>query len=119
MKTILTFILALTLLQTFAYAGIEADISKENRVILTLGAWTPSAEETQKALVAIQVFLEKPASTNDWANGEIKKILANTKKYRVQFVGVIRDGKKVIWCNFFPVPQKGEEARFRECPLNS
>ena len=108
MKVISTSFLALALLHAVAFAGIDADIPQTNQVILSSGAWLPSTKETQKALAAIQAFLEKPASTNEMSNSEIKKILANMKKYRVQFVGVVRDGNKIIWCNFFPAPRKGD-----------
>lgn len=112
MRTILITLLGLVILQGLALAGIDSDISKENRVILSTGRWKPSAEETQKALAAIQSFLEKPSSTNDWTAGEIKKILGHTKQYRVQFVGVIRYGKRLIWCNFFPAPRNAEKDEF-------
>jgi len=35
--------------------------------------------------------------------------VTNSRNYRVQFVGIIRDGRKVIWCNFFPVAGKGKD----------
>lgn len=95
--------------QARAVGGIVADIPQANRVILATGAWTPSAAETQKALVAIQFFLERPASGNRRSIGEIKQILGNAKNYRVQFVGVVREQRKLIWCNFFPVPLLGEK----------
>jgi hypothetical protein len=59
--------------------------------------------------VAIQAFLEKPTFEDEYTKGEIKEILKHAKQYRVQFVGIERDGKKYIWCNFFPAPRKGEE----------
>jgi hypothetical protein len=112
MKTIFVM-LALVVMQVCALAGIEVDIPPTNRAVLNSGAWTPAPEQTQKALIAIQTFLDQPGTTNRWKNAEIKKILANTKKYRVQFVGVLHDGKKVIWCNFFPAPDVGREDEFQ------
>jgi hypothetical protein len=108
-KVIVVMLLVLPVLESRAVAGLDADIPKANRAILTSGRWTPSAEETQKALVAIQVYLEKPGFEDEYMKGEIKEILKHAKEYRVQFVGVERDGKKYIWCNFFPVPPKGKE----------
>jgi len=102
MKTILVFLFGFMVLQGFAFAGIGADIAETNRVILTSGRWNPSVDEAQKALTAIQAFLETRNSTNDWDRSDIENILKHTKEYRVQFVGIIRDGKKLIWCNFFP-----------------
>jgi hypothetical protein len=108
MKTI-PIILALVAMQICVHAGIENDIPPKNRVILKPGDWIPNPEQTQKALFSIQSFLNQPKKTSSWENAEIKKILANTKRYRVQFVGVVHDGKKVIWCNFFPALDKGED----------
>jgi hypothetical protein len=73
-------------------------------VVLKSGKWTPTPEQTQKALVSIQSFLNQQDITNNVRKSDIRKILANTKGYRVQFVGKIHGGKKVIWCNFFPAP---------------
>jgi hypothetical protein len=94
-------------LQLCAIAGIASDIPAANQVILKTGVWTPTPEQTQKALSSIQSFLKNPDTNSDWKLGEIKKIVANAKEYRVQFVGVVRDGKRVIWCNFSPVDSKG------------
>jgi len=102
MKTILVFVFGFMVLHGFAFAGIGTDIAETNRVILASGRWTPSVNEAQTALTAIQSFLETRNSTNDWDRGEIEKILKHAKEYRVQFVGIMRDGKKRIWCNFFP-----------------
>lgn len=93
---------ALLLIQGSALAGIDSDIPQTNRVILAEGKWMPSEQDTQKGLAAVQAFLEKPVSTNPYELGEIGKILAHSKDYRVQFTGVLVDGKKVIRCNFFP-----------------
>jgi hypothetical protein len=114
MRAILGTLLALLAVEVAALAGLDADIPKANRAILTSGRWTPSADETQKALVATQAYLEKPDSFYEYQKLEIKKILKHTKEYRVQFVGVERDGKKYIWCNFFPVPRKGQEDTFKD-----
>ena len=101
MKCIVILLFALAILESRAVAGLDTDIPQTNRVVLSSGRWKPSAEETQKALAAIQTFLESPSTTNEWTKREIKKILEHTKEYRVQFVGVVRDGKRLIWCNFF------------------
>ena len=105
MKTILIFLFALLILESRGFAGLDTDIPQTNQVVLSSGRWKPSAEETQKALAAIQTFLEKPSSTNDSTKREIQKIQEHAKEYRVQFVGVVRDGKRMIWCNFFPAAE--------------
>lgn len=100
--------------QASALGGIETDIPPANRVILTSGAWTPTVAETQDALIAIQSFLERPISEDQWRKDDKKRILENTKRYRVQFVGVIRQKRKLIWCNFFPAPRTGEKDEFED-----
>jgi hypothetical protein len=112
MKILLASVVFLMALQASALGGIETDIPPANRVILTTGAWTPSAEETQKALIAIQSFLERPTSGDQRSRDEIKHIIENTKRYRVQFVGLIRQKRIVVWCNFFPTPRTGEKDEF-------
>jgi hypothetical protein len=112
MKATIFSLLALLLVQTRAVAGLETDIPQTNRVILAAAKWQPAKEQTQKALTAIQSFLEHPTSTNTWVLGEIKKILAHTKDYRVQFTGVIEAGRKVIRCNFFPAPAAAPKGAF-------
>jgi hypothetical protein len=132
MKTLILVIVGLLLYRTIVVAGIDTDIPKTNQVILAVGAWTPSAEETQKALTAIQSFLEGSGFTNalsksqfrnieehdkgyfDWMKNRIKKIREHAKEYRVQFVGEVRNDKKVIWCNFIPSARTGENDEFQQ-----
>jgi hypothetical protein len=111
-KIVLATLAALSIFQAPAVGGLDADIPLSNRVILASGAWTPSATETQKALVAIQLFLERPTSGDRRSMGEIRQILGNATHYRVQFMGVVRRKRKVIWCNFFPAPRHGEKDEF-------
>jgi len=109
MKTFLA-ILAAFALQPCAFAGLETDISSTNQIILKSGSWTPTPDQTRKALVSVQAFLSRPATTNDDRLHEMKKILANRRNYRVQFIGMIRGGRKMIWCNFFPAASEGKDA---------
>jgi hypothetical protein len=110
MKIIFASVLLFLALQASALGSFETDIPEANRVILTTGAWTPSVEETSKALMAIQSFLEQPTSGgNQRSKYEIKMILKNAKSYRVQFVGQLRQKRRVILCNFFRAPLTGEK----------
>lgn len=101
MKIIIAFVVCFLALQASAFGGLDADIPLANRAILTTGDWTPTVKETQKALIAIQSFLERPTSGDSRSKGETTNILEHTKTYRVQFVGHIRLNRRVIWCNFF------------------
>jgi hypothetical protein len=112
MKTIVASVAFLLALQVSAFGSLQTDIPPANRVILTTGAWTPTLEETQKALIAIQLFLERPTSGNQWSKDERKNILNNSKKYRVQFVGLLREKRRVLWCNFFPARRGVEKDEF-------
>jgi len=87
---------------TTTIAGIDTSISETNQVILE-GSWKPTMEQTKKALKAVQEFLINPDSITKRDKREIKNILANISKYRVQFIGGVSDsGRKIIKCNFFP-----------------
>jgi len=101
MKIIVACVIALTVVQITVVAGLDTDIPQTNRVILKTGQWTPSEKDVEKALVAIQAYLETPSrSTNVWTSREIKEILTHAKDYRVQFKGVVLAGRKVIHCLF-------------------
>ena len=114
MKLLLVSLFAMLILESRAVANLDTDIAQTNQVILSSGRWKPSFEETQKALAAIQEFLDRPSSTNEWTKSEIKRIQEHAKEYRVQFLGVVRGGRKVIWCNFFPASRKDEKDYFQD-----
>ena len=119
MKIIFASVLLFLALQASALGSVETDIPQANRVILTTGAWTPSVEETQKALIAIQAFLEWPTSGgNQRSKYEIKMILENARSYRVQLVGQIRQKRRVILCNFFRAPLTGEKDEYADWKHN-
>ena len=112
MKTTSAFLLFVAI-PLVAISGLETDIAQENRVILK-SAWMPTNEQTAKALKSIQVFLENPKNQDEWSANQIKQILANTSKYRVQFIGVIKNDHKLLHCNFFPVQSRGEFDYFKK-----
>lgn len=100
MKTmVLGFLICIT--GSVVLAGIDTNIPPENQVILR-GVWTPTPEQTTKTLRVIQTFLENPKGLSAWQQAEIKKILVNSSRYRVQFKGVLEKNRKIIRCNFFP-----------------
>ena len=94
-----------------AHAGLDADIPAAQQAVLP-GAWTPTAEETGKALRAAQAFLENPGEQPAWTQRQIADILAHAPGYRVQFTGVEEEGRRLIRCNFFPAGRAGESERF-------
>ena len=112
MNTSRLMLLGLLLMPMLSFGGIETKIPASNQVVLPPDAKLPTAEETQKALVAIHAFLEKPGPTNEYEAAAIKRILANFGSYRVQFFEKETDGKRLIWCNFFPAAVKGQRDSF-------
>jgi len=97
-------------------------IASKNQVVLTAkpdkivsaGFWIPTKRQTSGALRAIDKYLAKlsrdkralaPGTTNQNASepteSQINKIRKNLLIYRVQFIGIIFEGRKVIYCNFF------------------
>lgn len=96
---VLSFLISI--MGSVVLAGIDTSIPPENQIILK-GDWTPTPEQTAKALTAIQTFLEHPKGLSAGQQAEIKKILVNSSRYRVQFKGVLEKNRKIIRCNFFP-----------------
>jgi hypothetical protein len=115
MKTTIIAILFF-LLPSIAISGMT--IPTEAQVILKTpadfpGGWTPTPLQTNKAVAGILEFLEKPENFLDGhfdlpgmdkkrEAEEIRKIAENLSNFRVQFIGITRNGKKKIYCNFFP-----------------
>ena len=74
--------------------------------------WDASKVDTEKALQTIYSFLSHPEEhtteirnwevLQDHIKSEINTILGQFSEYKVQFVGVIVDGKRRVYCNFFP-----------------
>jgi len=81
--------------------------------------WTPTPEDIQKALGAIDEFLQNPGKHEDiieawttdldYALGEIKNIKRNYSDFGVQVIGIVVDGQKRIHCNFGPAREVGED----------
>jgi hypothetical protein len=105
----LLLLFAFAAMQSLCLAGLDTDIATTNRVILTSGDWSPSQDDIPKALVAIQSFLDNTSGLDHPSKADVKMILGHTKNYRVQFLGVMHDGKKAIWCNFFPAPRNDKD----------
>lgn len=82
-------------------------IPKENQAVIadsdystdTNKYWIPDERQTDKALDAVFVYLQSSKDNNV----EVVNILKNRDKFRVQFVGIVRNNNKVIFCNFFPI----------------
>jgi hypothetical protein len=95
-------------------------IPAEHQVILQ-GDWIPTKEQTQAALSAAVVAVEKaaagPAGTTIVEKYEVEaatKISQNMENYAVQFIGQMVDSKKVIFCDFFPSASLKDTSYWRE-----
>ena len=99
------------------YCLAEPLIPVENQVILDKGLdyftdkqiWKPTEDDTKKALSAIIKFLKNPKKesirgpqNHAFQQRESKNIHNNFSNFNVQFVGIISNGKRRIYCNFFP-----------------
>ena len=69
--------------------------------------WTPSRSDVAKALPGIMVFLR----------GEAPSLAGQFGQYRRQFMGIIVDGRKRIYCSFLRLD--GREADGRALPAGS
>lgn len=114
MKTKILICLILTILSGGAFA--DKIISKNDQIILKeqkqeygpIVEWIPSEPETSLAIESIYKFLKD--ETYSGPDNEQRKIILNQiSDYKVQFVGIITNGRKIIHCNFFP---KGEDFKY-------
>lgn len=78
------------------------EIPAARRVILRSGKWTPSQAEADAAFRCAQQFLTGPTVKEKYQPSQLDLIRQHAREYRVQFVGQYRNGKKIIFCNFFP-----------------
>ena len=92
----------------------QITLTKKPDNIVSSGFWTPTNQETTEALHAIDKYLTKLSKTRKedmprtttqnsaaLTNYQISKIRKSLWKYRVQFIGINFDSRKVIYCNFF------------------
>lgn len=83
----------------------------DQQAILKVGAWTPSPEQAKEAMAAVQRHLKGEQSAKLDPKGYAvpdaeKKILEmGGTFYCVQFLGADVKGKRMIRCQFFPVPK--------------
>ena len=119
MKTKILTALSCLILITMA-EGVFADniISKNDQIILTTRnqesgpkvEWIPSEEQTSIALNAIHDFL-RDKKYSGTQNEQREIILNQISNYRIQFIGILINGRKIIHCNFFPKQDRFEYAK--------
>lgn len=75
---------------------VPAEKARAFEVPKTDTYWTPSTADVRAAAEAIKAYLPKMREPR----GQ-EMILAEWAKYRAQFVGVVRNGKRQVAANFF------------------
>ncbi|MEN3369080.1 MAG: hypothetical protein V7609_1223 [Verrucomicrobiota bacterium] len=68
------------------------------------GFWKPKKSHLREVERALPTFLRKEMQSRPL--GELSEVIALAPKYRRQYVGMILNGRKVIWVNC--IPQKSE-----------
>jgi hypothetical protein len=92
-------------------------IPKENQAIIADSDyskdpddyWMPDERQTDKALDAVFKYLNNSKKDN-----EVSNILKNKDKYCVQFIGIIRNKNKIIFCNFLPKNNNGKNESWKK-----
>ena len=64
--------------------------------------WILNNDDIVRVKGEIEKFLINPNVDNSYDSLSVIKIRSNIKNYSVQLSGEYRDGRKIIWCNFFP-----------------
>ena len=93
-------------------------LAKQPDKIVSAGFWIPTKQQTDEALRAVNRHLRKlskvdkedmPVTTQNRTaptKSQISKMYKLLWKYRVQFMGINFDNRKVIYCNFFMYDRK-------------
>jgi hypothetical protein len=72
--------------------------------------WEPTEKETQTALATIMAFVHDPKQNDR----ELEKIQSHYGQYYVQFIGILVEGKRRLFCNFFLVDESLFSERLKE-----
>jgi len=70
------------------------------------GFWTPKESQLREMERSLPTFLRREMQSRPSVRA-LHEVIASEPRYRRQYVGMIMDGRKVIWVNC--IPQKSEE----------
>lgn len=98
-----------TLIETSEYTGIiisESGASEFGYLFSEAPTdfWEPSTDDISRAEKRIRGFLvsvQDSPTSGSYQKEDAALILENLGKYRRQYVGIVVDGEKRIWCNAF------------------
>ncbi|MFH1061497.1 MAG: hypothetical protein V1747_01255 [Candidatus Omnitrophota bacterium] len=101
---------ALLLIMLFCTASIcfsAGNIASENQVIME-SDWIPTEAQTEAALIHTLNFLTniKANTENQYLIDSAEEILNEITEYRVQFKGILKQGRTIIYCNFFHISDR-------------
>jgi hypothetical protein len=97
-----------TLVETLEYTGVLISKDGASEFSHVFGEstefWEPSIDDVSRAEACIRQFLTSAQDnpqldTSQKVNAPV--ILENLEEYRRQYVGIVVDGEKSIWCNAF------------------
>ena len=103
----------------------QAVLAQKPIKIVSNGFWIPTKKQTNEALRVIYRYLTKLSKLDEKdmqattqnrtapTKSQIAKIWNLFWKYRVQFMGINFDNRKVIYCNFFMYDRK-KHAKWRD-----
>jgi hypothetical protein len=89
-------------------SGRLTDIPLEHQIILKED-WKPTADQAQRALKQIEMYLEHPRSgyrSDPNSMRAIREKLSHASDYYVQFICRNTKGRKAIFCNFVTLDQE-------------
>lgn len=84
-------------------APISGRIGPGYAIVTTNAAWTPEREEIIRGKEDARRFLElnlQAPYTSEYTRNDIRKILSQWPRYRLQVFGKLENGRKVIHLNF-------------------
>ena len=115
-------VLVLALAAGCASTGPTYIVPADHPLSGTAAAWTPAPEDVARAERGLRRYLRSlgPSVVHDYGKGPLWRRLGSFGR---QYVGVRRDGRRVIWINLFdvdnPFYEKGSErqslVKLHEC----
>ena len=105
--TLIIFTISCNKTEEDSHSKYNSSIPQKNIIILDASSfrdssWVPSVNDVNTTIKQIENFLSNPHQMNSYDSIAAKKIYSRFNLYAVQLSGEYRNGKKIIWCNFFP-----------------
>jgi hypothetical protein len=95
---------------------VPAEFAEKNRLPFQ-GFWTPDKEQLEELEAALPEFLQGESKRQP-SSQDLIELLSKAGKSRRQYLGIIVEGKKVIWVNCFPEKRPMEDDPFAQWDSN-